>query len=931
MNNDLPDEKDPIKAVKKSEKESISPSFLGKDRGKDKSSEASKKLSASEEGASNEGFYKPESGVDGAKKAEEQSNGFYSKSEGNSGDTENKRVVSFAKKSGPIIGLLVLIVTVSAVFLGGQTLQPFGLVAQIQEKFNSMHVSSEVRSERFFLAQMKKRKVKSPYNIFGTDFSISKYQQNELLKHGITYEKDHRINGKKTKVLKYYDNDGKEHIVTASNFKKTYETDSDFFSRYNAGSLTWRGQFANWFGTNTRLFLKNNKLTRNMFEKYRDKLESQGLDVDTASGEQKKKAVIETIKDHIKAEGELKIRSKSSEEEEPTDGTVPRGDVKSEADVKKKMNDIADLAGGGANAACGVFNVVGAINLMVTADQALQIINLTTAFLESVDKAKAGYGNDSPILVFAEALNKRQKTINVTLRDLKNSGEMEPVAVVRERTAMESAGMAGLFSGGLVNPDDPSVESFNVTTNLKSIAKTTGADMETFKTCSLARAGAALLSLGTGGVVGRLQIAFSVGLAVVVDLMVPTIANAMMRDIIATLAGEDFGNALVLGANLYLGSTHRANGGSLATMEKYEQFAIEQEKVIAEKAKFERESLSPFDVTSKYTFFGSIANSLMGFSHASSIMSTISAGGSVVSSSLAKLTGTASAFNIAFELPDSMEEYEKTCPYLASIGAIGDSFCNPYIVTDTETINLDPDTVLEKTRKLGGFLNDSGENAEVDPDSDLAKYIRYCDNRQSAFGIADQNIVGEVAGTFDVDVGNSTISSGINSMIGMIPYVGDVIDLVQSVEEMAYVGYISGESCVAGNNLTATSSPNWDKAKYYQRFIEDQSLAESMGIVDKSAVTAYLEDYYKENPIDNSYEGILARYSGLNKDTVVALLDVAEYQKYIADYDPSDRYVFGDEKKESELKFDNENVMDGAGVMLGQIVYADVRNRYFMV
>ena len=93
------------------------------------------------------------------------------------------------------------------------------------------------------------------------------------------------------------------------------------------------------------------------------------------------------------------------------------------------------------------------------------------------------------------------------------------------------------------------------------------------------------------------------------------------------------------------------------------------------------------------------------------------------------------------------------------------------------------------------------------------------------------------------------------------------------------------------------------------------------------------EDYYEQNPLDNSYEGILARYSGLEKDTVVAVLDIMEYENYIASYDPSDRYVFGEEKNddEGEMIFDQENVMDGASVVFGQIVYADVRNRYFVV
>ena len=140
---------------------------------------------------------------------------------------------------------------------------------------------------------------------------------------------------------------------------------------------------------------------------------------------------------------------------------------------------------------------------------------------------------------------------------------------------------------------------------------------------------------------------------------------------------------------------------------------------------------------------------------------------------------------------------------------------------------------------------------------------------------------------------------------------------------------------MAGNTVDASESPNWDKAKYYQRFIEDQSLAESMGVIEKSAVTVAVEDYYEKNPLDESYEGMLARYSGLEKDDVVALLDVIEYGSYLAQYDPSERYAFGEEQEvegvEDEVEFDNENVLAGDVVLLERIAYADVRNRSFAV
>lgn len=67
-------------------------------------------------------------------------------------------------------------------------------------------------------------------------------------------------------------------------------------------------------------------------------------------------------------------------------------------------------------------------------------------------------------------------------------------------------------------------------------------------------------------------------------------------------------------------------------------------------------------------------------------------------------------------------------------------------------------------------------------------------------------------------------------------------------------------------------------------FFAYQRLLENMGLVEKSSVTAYLEEYYEKHPLDNSYEGILARRSGLTKENVIALLNYAEDLVFLANY-----------------------------------------------
>ena len=67
-------------------------------------------------------------------------------------------------------------------------------------------------------------------------------------------------------------------------------------------------------------------------------------------------------------------------------------------------------------------------------------------------------------------------------------------------------------------------------------------------------------------------------------------------------------------------------------------------------------------------------------------------------------------------------------------------------------------------------------------------------------------------------------------------------------------------------------------------FFAYQRLLENMGLIEKSSVTAYLEEYYEKHPLDNSYEGVLARRSGLTKENVIALLNYAEDLVFLANY-----------------------------------------------
>jgi hypothetical protein len=361
------------------------------------------------------------------------------------------------------------------------------------------------------------------------------------------------------------------------------------------------------------------------------------------------------------------------------------------------------------------------------------------------------------------------------------------------------------------------------------------------------------------------------------------------------------------------------------------------QEVIASEAEIERRDRSPFDVTSKYTFLGSIVNSL------TPMAATLGAPISVVSKTMTTL-GSSIGSMLPTAKADGEVEFKSSlsapgdCPALDNLGIVGDAACNPYFITDMSTMDMDPAEVFNKvaTDDSDNFIdagvaldsdsnafiladsiesdNDDG-NPEINPKSTLGKWVIACASRDSQFGTVDSNVLNAVQ---FVNTGNGTLDGVIGSGIGMIPFVGDIVDGAQALRELGNIGWATGENCVS------------EKYKYYSRYSEDQRLMESAGIIKQSAVSKMLEKYYEENPIDDSYEGTIARYSGLTKEEVTDTIAAIEYVQFIADYNPE---TYGPEiqnNKPGKYQFDSNEIVafdDNYGLAIKQVAYYDLRNR----
>lgn len=357
----------------------------------------------------------------------------------------------------------------------------------------------------------------------------------------------------------------------------------------------------------------------------------------------------------------------------------------------------------------------------------------------------------------------------------------------------------------------------------------------------------------------------------------------------------------------------------------------ERDTVIAEEARYQRSIRSPFDITSPYTFLGSLAYAMIPIAFSGGgIMSTLRQVSSLSTSMISKILPTAGAISQNVAMAS-----EGDCPLLASMGIMADAYCNPYIITDVSTIRTSPvavndivyvggDTTLAATSgvdlRIDGKVNsdnfetdENGKITGIKDNSNLAKYITYCGERTSPYGVRDGAIADKIA------------SSSTSSLLNWVPIVSDGMQFAGALTEATNYSWVNGSNCVASEN-----NKNWEEFKWYQRFGENMRLVENMNPGYTSIVTAYLEDDYEKNPIDDSFEGTLARFSGMTKDEVEDTLALIEYMQFLDEYDASERYAFGDDKIEKPETnwFDSESeIAETCYILVNPILYADVRNR----
>ncbi len=749
-----------------------------------------------------------------------------------------------------------------------------------------------------------------------------------------------------------------------------FEVSSNFRNSFDKGTRTMKGHVAGWFdGLSDKVhgWLGN---SRNRFRDSSETSSDDDIKNMARAGGMNEDLVGDEGRTHTN-DGYMEDGNGNSVEIEARDHagaeTVSKRDilanpdtaeVKTHANIEAKVKSIAGGTTGIANASCAVSKIFSAINAAVSAIHIANVVNYVTGFLEAVQGTQAGDLKGKELSYYMTNLSKKGNTYDLSGKEV----------LSENKSALESKAINQFFSDGtvVIQANDRIAKKFNAgVVAEESIANSAGnfmsselggeivaafssasASAAAYKTCLYVDIAANVvgevlevaLAFFTGGVgnvikgiiekIGQTMLTNAIMVAVMAvfsSTILPHIAQVMAMDLISNMAGEDAAYAINSGFNIYAGKEMQISSGLPATKETLMAHYRVQQEVIASEAEYERSERSSFDPTSKYTFVGSIVNSLIPIASTwSSPLMTVSKTMNMVGSSVRGLFPTANADGeVVFET--SLNE---NCPNLSNIGLVGDAFCTPYFVTDTSTMAADPDTVMYNVMDVndrnggnGNFKWDNVDdevhngNPDINPNSELGRWVVSCATRQSQFGIVDSNTADAIS-RLNVS-GNETLDGAITQGVGLLPVVGDIAQIIGDVESLGNFGWLTGEDCIR------------DEYKYYSRYSEDQRLMEAAGIIEESAVSKFLDEYYAENPLDNSYEGIIARYSGMTKEQVSDLFDILEYYEYVANYNPEGYGPEFHEKEEYNFNYESNEIIAKSDEFIVDryVVYDDLRTK----
>ena len=410
------------------------------------------------------------------------------------------------------------------------------------------------------------------------------------------------------------------------------------------------------------------------------------------------------------------------------------------------------------------------------------------AFMENISKMKAGEGSESKI---NEAMNYLNKSTETELVDT-STGEVVKIS----GTPLESPSLYSILAKEPLKTD--TLNYYMSDRVLQTIENKAGVKSNP----SILRGIATSTSRKISGNIGSFTKGSTTGSTENLRSVSKTINNSLINNSFSDIHGINAGEMLVEGAvnvGKELAKTSGATPGNIDAIKSYARLTT---KILAMDAEVDRMNRSPFDITSKNTFLGSIIYNFAIHLKPSSLITQFSSFNSTVFSAISSLLPSTYA-------DDETERYLGNignCRTIESIGANGSAVCSEIAIFDTSTLGdifNDPSFI--------SFMNQnttlSNGTRTINKGSVLDNFVNYNNKRTTPIGVMDGGIL------------NALRNSGSFSVITSITKM--VEDLINSSDNERRIA--TGEAFV-----NSPSNKDWQTYKYAQRYISLARATESL-------------------------------------------------------------------------------------------------------
>lgn len=485
------------------------------------------------------------------------------------------------------------------------------------------------------------------------------------------------------------------------------------------------------------------------------------------------------------------------------------------------------LSVGGKNMAAtteaATLNAANTLNIADTAAKEQKSSSLFLAFMENISKMKAGEGSSAKV---NEMMNYLYSNETVRVVDVE-TGETVEVS----GSMMESPSLYAILSGEQVDASE--VKNFASDRVLKTVENQTGEKAGEDVFVGAVTSTTSKLRGSIGRFIGNTSAGVSNDALTTVT---PTINGSLFNNSFSEIKGISGGEMLVDGAVNVGKELAKASGATAGSAEAVKSYAKLNASVLALDAAMDRMNRSPFDITSKNTFLGSIIYNLaVQLSSSKTLLGGMAAFARTTSSAIGALMPVTLADdeNVGF-----LTNFGN-CETLERIGATGSVGCSAIVTFDTST--------LENPFNDAGFLDFIENNTilengvrKIKQNSSLADFIQYNDERVTQIGVTDGGIL-----------------KSINDSDSNISFVTNITSMIES-----FLGASDNSKRVASGEafVNSTNNADWQTYKYAQRYVSLARATKALRQYDgettaytelkffegeENPVTAFLNEYYK--------------------------------------------------------------------------------------